>query len=90
MKETNYCQSCSMPLGNAALLGTESDGSPNYDYCKFCYQNGAFTHPNLTLDEMRRHMENLPGKQDLPKELLETALKRLPHLRRWQNPDRVA
>lgn len=42
--EEKYCQSCAMPMGNTdALYGTESDGSKNGDYCKYCYENGDFT-----------------------------------------------
>ena len=33
-------------------LGTEADGSPVSEYCMFCYQNGEFTNPTQTVDEM--------------------------------------
>lgn len=33
-------------------LGTEADGSPASEYCMFCYQNGDFTSPEQTVDEM--------------------------------------
>ena len=32
--------------------GTELDGSPASEYCQFCYQAGAFTKPDQTVDEM--------------------------------------
>ena len=42
--EQKFCQSCGMPLAGAPQeMGTEKDGSPNPDYCTYCYQNGAFT-----------------------------------------------
>lgn len=47
-----FCQSCSMPLDKPELLGTEKDGSKSQEYCKYCYQNGAFTNPDMTLKEM--------------------------------------
>ena len=28
------------------------DGSPNDEYCIDCFQNGEFTEPNITLNEM--------------------------------------
>jgi hypothetical protein len=73
-----------MPL-NAAVLGTESDGSPNYEYCKFCYQNGEFTHPGITLEEMRERMGKLMDKTSIPPDVLEAAMSRLPHLKRWKD-----
>ena len=39
-----------MPLSDA-LLGTEADGAPSPHYCKYCYQNGAFTCA-MTMEEM--------------------------------------
>jgi len=33
-------------------LGTEADGSRATEFCSFCYQNGTFTNPDQTLDEM--------------------------------------
>lgn len=51
MKE-KYCQSCGMPMGNTdELYGSEKDGSKSTDYCKYCYENGAFTFTG-SMDEM--------------------------------------
>lgn len=51
MEET-YCQSCGMPMGQGdALYGTEADGSKRADYCKYCYDKGAFTFHG-TMEEM--------------------------------------
>lgn len=36
------CQSCSMPMTDESVFGTNADGSKNSDYCKYCYQNGEF------------------------------------------------
>lgn len=33
-------------------LGTEADGSSSSIYCQFCYQNGSFTDPDQTVEEM--------------------------------------
>ena len=42
-----------MPLtGGVEYMGTESDGSPASEYCMFCYQAGAFTDPDQTVDGM--------------------------------------
>ena len=44
------CQSCSMPMTVAEHFGTNSNGSPNTDYCCYCFQNGNFTH-NMSMEE---------------------------------------
>lgn len=74
-----------MPLDGPGLLGTEQDGSPNYEYCKFCYQNGEFTHPGITLEEMKERMIRMMDKEKLPEDILEAAINRLPHLKRWRS-----
>jgi hypothetical protein len=50
--DERYCQSCGMPLGATdEHLGSNADGSVNSDYCKYCYEKGAFT-MECTMDEM--------------------------------------
>lgn len=73
-----------MPLDNTALLGTEKDGSPSQDYCKYCYQHGEFTSPGITLDEMKARMTEMLDKEKLPEDILEAAVSRLPYLKRWR------
>ena len=46
-----FCQSCGMPMDDPALRGTERDGTPSPHYCKYCYQNGAFT-GNMSMEQM--------------------------------------
>ena len=49
-----FCQSCAMPLDlrGKDMRGTEADGSPSNLYCEYCYQKGAWTDANITMDEM--------------------------------------
>ena len=35
--EQKFCQSCGMPLSDATVLGTETNGSKNEEYCCYCY-----------------------------------------------------
>jgi hypothetical protein len=50
--EQMYCQSCGMPMSaNDGMYGTNSDGSENNEYCKYCFDKGAFT-SNPTMEEM--------------------------------------
>lgn len=50
-KDMKFCQSCGMPLGPGVELGTEADGSPNADYCSYCYKDGKFA-GEMTMEEM--------------------------------------
>lgn len=83
MSSTQFCQSCTMPIENVNDRGTEKDGSISNDYCKFCYQNGLFTEPEMTLEQMKTEVEYQMKKRDMPDTLLQKALTLLPLLKRW-------
>ena len=52
MEDMKFCQSCGMPMNDSEeLYGTEKNGSYSKDYCKYCYENGAFT-SDCTMEEM--------------------------------------
>ena len=52
MNEMIFCQSCGMPMGATdEMYGTNADGKKSADYCKYCYENGAFT-SDCTMAEM--------------------------------------
>jgi hypothetical protein len=42
-----------MPIDKPELMGTEKDDSRNKEYCTYCYQNGSFVTPNMSLDVMK-------------------------------------
>lgn len=84
MEAGNFCQSCSMPLTGPQLFGTEKDGSKSQEYCKYCYQNGAFTDPGIGVEEMAsRIISRLEGDK-APEDIIETAVSRLRNLKRWK------
>lgn len=72
-----------MPLSED-VLGSESDGSKNREFCKFCYHNGRFTHPDYSLEQMIEHLQSHMDKEKLPADIVEKAIGRLPHLKRWK------
>ena len=48
-------EKCGAPIGALDEMygsGTEVDGSESKDFCKQCYQNGEFTNPDISLEEM--------------------------------------
>lgn len=83
--ETNmFCQSCTMPISDVANRGTERDGSKSDEYCMYCYQNGAFTTPDMTLNEMKSTVVTQMQKRHIPEAIIQKSLAMLPHLKRWQ------
>jgi hypothetical protein len=84
MKNKNFCQSCSMPLDNPELLGTEKDGSKSPEYCKYCYENGAFTNPDIDVEQMAARIISKLKKDKTPEDIVETAVGRLRTLKRWR------
>ena len=79
------CQSCAMPLNSDKERGTETDGSLSDDYCIYCYRDGAFTAPNLTMDEQIAKAAQFADQAGMTAEqATEYAKKVFPTLKRWQ------
>ena len=66
-------------------LGTDADGSPVSEYCMFCYQNGAFTNPTLTVDEMvQSSIDFMTGTMDFtPEQAMKMSNNVIRTLKRW-------
>lgn len=47
------CQSCAMPIKKDENKGTEANKTLSAKFCQFCYKDGAFIEPNITLKEMQ-------------------------------------
>lgn len=57
MNTYRNCQSCGMPLARDEHGGgTESNGRKSPKYCSHCYQNGEFTLPDITVEQMRERV----------------------------------
>jgi hypothetical protein len=86
MKE-QLCESCGMPMGETdEMYGTEANGNKSVDYCKFCYDNGAFTNPNLTLEEQIETVTTIMVKDFgfSPEDAKEQCKEGIPTLKRWK------
>ena len=90
METKNLCQSCAMPLDSPSMLGSEKDGSASHDYCKYCYQNGEFTSPGVTLAEWKDRLTKIMKDKNLPENIGEATLKLLPTLKRWNRQANLA
>ena len=64
MNTKGKCQSCGMPLrADPKGGGTRADGSVSTDYCSYCYADGKFISPGMTVDDMRALIvEKLPKR----------------------------
>ena len=88
MKQS-FCQSCGMPLTDE-LLGTNTDGSKNEEYCKYCYKAGSFLQ-ECTMDEMIEHCAQFVDEvnKQMPKPMTKEEYKQMmreffPTLKRWK------
>jgi hypothetical protein len=85
--EGPFCQSCGMPMSKPEDFGINTDGSASKEYCNFCFQNGKFTDPNITMQQMIEKvagfmvlLEKMPGNE--AERLAKTFI---PKLKRWQS-----
>ena len=79
------CQSCAMPMQAPEQFGSEAERSPSGDYCRYCYQNGAFT-AELTLAQMQDKLVALAIErkfmpEDEARQMADTVI---PALKRWR------
>ena len=87
LPEGSFCQSCGMPMNKPEDSGINTDGSMSKEYCKFCFENGKFTDPNITMQQM---MEKVAGFMVTLEKMPANEAKRLaktfiPELKRWQS-----
>ena len=85
-KQYKNCQSCGMPMNKDPNGGgTNSDGSKNGMYCSYCYQNGDFTQPDISIDEMKTLVKDQLKKMKIPGFLTGLFTMGIPKLERWKN-----
>ena len=82
-----YCQSCAMPMSKCPNGGgTNTDGSKNKLYCSYCYANGDFTAPDMTVSQMQSLVKGELKKMGFFMSLFANYYsKKIPKLKRWSN-----
>lgn len=88
--KNQFCQSCGMPLSKEEDFGTNADGSLNAEQCVYCFKDGKYTHPDVTMDEMLKiglkGIEENPDMNKFMKFLLKKMYpSQLKKLKRWNN-----
>ncbi len=85
--DKKFCECCGMPMGDTdEMYGKNADGSTNEDYCKYCFENGAFT-SNCTMDEMIEFCipNMVTANSGMTKEEARNGMKEFfPTLKRWK------
>ena len=79
-----FCQSCAMPMQKPEDFGTNANGSRNQDYCRYCYQNGQFTEPGITMEQMIEKCAGIMKQMNLPQKQIEQTKTFIPMLKRWR------
>ncbi|OGW43318.1 MAG: hypothetical protein A2132_07400 [Nitrospirae bacterium RBG_16_43_11] len=79
------CQSCGMAIQDPNDFGTTASGAKNLSYCRYCFLNGKFTDPDITLEQM---IEKCTGIAATKKNMTEDKAKEIvsdymPKLKRW-------
>lgn len=90
MNERNqkFCQCCGMPMGDTEeLYGTNTDGSKNEEYCKYCFEKGEFTFHGTMEEMIEACVPNMAAANpDMSEEEARKAmLEWFPTLKRWKN-----
>ncbi len=80
MKKYKICQSCTIPL--------KKDPKPDYEgkkYCSYCYKDGEFLQPNITLEEMKEFLTDVLVKElRVPRFLAKFMAQRCNQIERWK------
>jgi hypothetical protein len=85
-KTYKVCQSCGMPLKKDEQGGgTNADGTKSLKYCGFCYQDGKFTRPDFTVQEMQQRVKEKMKEMGIPGFLTGFFTQKIPKLERWKS-----
>ena len=78
------CQCCGMPLEDG-ICGHDADGAVNEDYCKWCYDGGAYVQ-DCTVEEMIAFCTDIMAKEQGadPEKIRPYLQDFLPKLARWK------
>jgi hypothetical protein len=83
--ESQNCQSCGMPLKQDPNGGgTNADRTKSKLYCSYCYADGRFTQPDITVDEMKAFVVEKLREMKIPRFIGRLLTRNLHKLERWR------
>ncbi len=79
------CQCCGMPLQDE-IIGKDKDGTPNENYCKWCYADGTYTYSDMDdlIDVCIPHMVNETFSEEQARAYLKQMLPQLDYWKRYE------
>jgi hypothetical protein len=77
-----------MPLAKPEDFGTDPAGYRVNDFCHYCFANGAFTEPNISMEKMLDRCVIVMSQQGvMPAAAARARMANLlPRLKRWRVP----
>lgn len=83
------CQCCGMPLDDDSIVGRDSDGSLNDNYCKWCYADGTYTYNDMDdlINVCVKHMANESFTEEQARSYMKNLL---PNLDYWKRHDELS
>ncbi len=84
--ERRICQCCGMPLEDE-IIGRNQDGTPNEDYCKWCYADGVFTYSDMDelIDVCIPHMVGEGFSEEQARVYMKEMLPKLDYWKRYED-----
>ena len=79
------CQCCGMPL-EEEFFARNSDGTPNQNYCKWCYADGKFTYSDMDtlIDVCVQHMVSETFTEQQARAYMQQLLPTLDYWKRYE------
>ena len=77
------CQSCALPMEREEDFSKNADGSKNEEYCCYCFAEGNFTEPDITMEEMIEKVSDIMEEMEMPEDIIEKISIFIPMLKRW-------
>ncbi|MBR4905572.1 MAG: helix-turn-helix domain-containing protein [Clostridia bacterium] len=83
--QKRICQCCGMPLEDG-IISRNADGTPNADYCKWCYADGTYTYSDMDdlIDVCVKHMIGDDFTEEQARAYLKQALPQLDYWKRYE------
>ena len=79
------CQCCTYPLRNPEELGTNADGTWSTDYCVYCFKDGEWVDPNMTVEGIINYTVPYMVSPSMTAEEAKAKLQEfVPKLKRWR------
>ena len=79
------CQCCGMPLDDT-IISRDKDGTPNQDYCQWCYADGTYTYSDMDdlIDVCVEHMVNESFTEEQARAYMKETLPKLDYWKRYE------